>query len=147
MNPTGNAVREPLKKALRELLYATRETRNNPLAPSSSSCGLGETSSLSAPQGTSSPFSPHDTAWAEVVAATGKKPSESLKARVGEWLEGQDRLDRERNHFLKAFRQKHGADRRAYPPETEREFEAGLDRLNAAEDLLLDDTAAALLEA
>lgn len=47
------------------------------------------------------------------------------------WVERQDALDRDRNHFLKAFRQRHGFDRNAYSPELRAQFEQGLERVNA----------------
>lgn len=47
------------------------------------------------------------------------------------WVERQDALDRDRNHFLKAFRQRHGFDRNAYSPELRLQFEQGLERVNA----------------
>jgi len=49
-----------------------------------------------------------------------------------EWVERQDALDRDRNHFLKAFRQRHGFDRNAYSPELRAQFEQGLERVSAA---------------
>jgi len=47
------------------------------------------------------------------------------------WVEDQDAFDRRRNHFLKAFRQEHGVDRKAYSPELRAEFERGLAQINA----------------
>jgi hypothetical protein len=54
-----------------------------------------------------------------------------VPALVREWVERQDVLDRERNHFLKAFRQRHGFDRAKYTAEQLVQFEEGLDRVNA----------------
>jgi hypothetical protein len=50
---------------------------------------------------------------------------------VREWVERQDVLDRERNHFMKAFRQRHGFDRTKYTAELLAQFEQGLERVNA----------------
>lgn len=47
------------------------------------------------------------------------------------WIERQDQLDRNRNHFLKAFRQRHGFDRRAYTAEELALYDAGLAAVNA----------------
>jgi hypothetical protein len=51
------------------------------------------------------------------------------------WVERQDAIDRKRNHFLKAFRSRHGFDRARYAPEVLGEWEAGLAGINAEEDL------------
>jgi len=55
-----------------------------------------------------------------------------VAALLREWVERQDALDRDRNHFLKAFRHRHGFDRNAYSPELRAQFEQGLERVNAA---------------
>lgn len=60
--------------------------------------------------------------------------SNAVRAVLAQWIERQDQLDRERNHFLKAFRQAHGFDRRAYGPELLAEYEAGLARVNERAD-------------
>lgn len=57
--------------------------------------------------------------------------SPHVPALVREWVERQDVLDRERNHFLKAFRQRHGFDRAKYTAEQLVQFEEGLERVNA----------------
>jgi hypothetical protein len=58
-------------------------------------------------------------------------PGPHVAPLLRRWIERQDVLDRERNHFLKAFRQRHGFDRAAYTPALLAEFESGLDRINA----------------
>jgi hypothetical protein len=50
---------------------------------------------------------------------------------LARWVERADQLDRDRNHFLKAFRTKHGFDRRAYDTELAAQFERGLAEVNA----------------
>ena len=56
------------------------------------------------------------------------------ESRIGEtmraWCERQDQLDRDRNHFLKAFRKANGFDRTQYSAEQTAEYEAGLNRVN-----------------
>lgn len=47
------------------------------------------------------------------------------------WIRAQDGFDRKRNHFLKAFRQEHGFDRRAYTPELLAAYETGLEAVHA----------------
>lgn len=66
---------------------------------------------------------------------------------VARWVELQDQLDRDRNHFLKAFRGKHGFDRNAYTPELLAQFEAGLAEVNARVERARGEAAAALLAA
>jgi hypothetical protein len=56
---------------------------------------------------------------------------ERVQAVMRGWVEEQDAFDRERNHFLKAFRQRHGFDRNAYPAAVRAEFEGGLEAINA----------------
>lgn len=57
------------------------------------------------------------------------------QARIAEamrtWCARCDQLDRDRNHFLKAFRGKHGFDRNQYSAEQTAEYDAGLERVNA----------------
>ncbi len=53
-----------------------------------------------------------------------------LQGQMTEWIEAQDQLDRDRNHFMKAFRGKHGFRRADYDSETLAAFEAGLDAVN-----------------
>jgi len=65
--------------------------------------------------------------------------------RTSAWIERQDALDRERNHFLKAFRRAHGSDRSSYDAEQQAAFTAGLDRVNAKVEAERRAAAAALL--
>jgi hypothetical protein len=58
----------------------------------------------------------------------------TLRRVMAAWIERQDALDRERNHFLKAFRHKHGFDRRAYSADQLAEYESGLAAINAQAD-------------
>jgi len=57
--------------------------------------------------------------------------SERVRDVLERWVERADQLDRDRNHFLKAFRTRHGFDRRAYAPELAAQFERGLEEVNA----------------
>lgn len=57
-----------------------------------------------------------------------------LRDVMSAWIERQDQLDRDRNHFLKAFRQRHGFDRRAYSVEVLAEYDSGLAAINARAD-------------
>ncbi|MDF1839214.1 MAG: hypothetical protein P1V35_15205 [Planctomycetota bacterium] len=53
-----------------------------------------------------------------------------LQEQMTAWVEAQDQLDRKRNHFMKAFRGKHGFRRADYDPQTLAAYEAGLDEVN-----------------
>jgi hypothetical protein len=59
---------------------------------------------------------------------------EQIRARMNAWVVEQDALDRKRNHFIKAFRQKHGFDRVRWSREQSEEFDFGLAKINAGED-------------
>lgn len=58
-----------------------------------------------------------------------------IRAALADWVVEQDGRDRKRNHYLKAFRQAHGFDRTLYTAAQTAEFEAGLARINADEDV------------
>lgn len=63
-----------------------------------------------------------------------KGRDDAQRERIAEvmaaWCARQDQLDRDRNHFLKAFRHAHGFDRTQYTAEQVAEFDAGLERVN-----------------
>ncbi|MCC6409192.1 MAG: hypothetical protein IT453_18685 [Planctomycetes bacterium] len=69
----------------------------------------------------------------------------SLRERISAWVERQDQLDRDRNHFLKAFRQRHGFDRRAYSAEQLADYDSGLAEINARADRERREHAARIL--
>ncbi len=71
---------------------------------------------------------------------------EPVREAMGAWVRRQDALDRKRNHFLKAFRGEHGADRRGYSEGVRRAFEEGLDAINAQVSVAQDEAARALLD-
>ena len=78
--------------------------------------------------------------------APGSASLAALQTVVTAWVERQDQLDRDRNHFLKAFRNRHGFDRNAYTPELLAQFEAGLAEVNARVDAQRREAAGGLLE-
>lgn len=114
---------------LQEAVYRSRATQaaGTALAQLSSGverqCGLGDGPAVSLD------LTPRGAELAAQLFPSG--PSAHVAARMREWVERQDALDRERNHFLKAFRQRHGFDRTAYSPELRAQFEQGLERVNA----------------
>ena len=71
---------------------------------------------------------------------------EPVRECMAAWVQRQDALDRKRNHFLKAFRGKHGADRRSYSDEERRTFEEGLEAVNALVTEAQQDAAKRLLD-
>jgi len=119
---------------LREAVFRSRERQAASVAiarpkPAGGTCGLGEKASVVLD------LSPRAQELYEALWPTGLAGAELEHVRgvLADWVVEQDALDRQRNHFLKAFRQKHGFDRDAYPPERLQEFESGLARVNAAE--------------
>ncbi|MBL8860317.1 MAG: hypothetical protein JNL28_17540 [Planctomycetes bacterium] len=70
---------------------------------------------------------------------------EQIQAVMREWITAQDALDRKRNHFLKAFRAAHGFDRTRYTAAQVTEYDAGLARVNDAENEARRAAAAELL--
>lgn len=138
--------KQPLvREFLTQILYKSREAlhQRDPFAVSSGgSCGLGENPpSLEA-------LGPE---WGRFLA--GLFPPDgptgggrSLSPFLQSWLKDSDALDRDRNHFLKRFRQAHGLDRRRYDAPTEKVFAEGLERLKARQDALLENYAQKLLE-
>lgn len=83
------------------------------------------------------------TLWPAPLADEALRAVQDVVAR---WVERQDQLDRERNHFLKAFRNRHGFDRSAYAPELLAQFEAGLADVNARVERERREAARALLD-
>jgi hypothetical protein len=71
---------------------------------------------------------------------------EQVRARMNAWVVEQDALDRKRNHFIKAFRQKHGFDRVRWSREQSEEFDFGLATINAGEDDARRRAASALVQ-
>ena len=104
---------------LQEAVYRSREAQAGAGLwaagdPSAANCGLGES--------------------AAVVLDLTPRAGEDLafvRERLKDWIERQDALDRDRNHFLKGFRKKHGFDRSAYSDDLLRTYEAGLEEVNA----------------
>jgi hypothetical protein len=95
------------------------------------SCGLGERAVV-ARELTEKGRALLATLWSD----HGERSAEwqaALAESIAAWVVRQDALDRDRNHFIKAFRRKHGFDRQAYGPEQVADYERGLDEVNAEE--------------
>ena len=134
---------------LREAVYRSRARQAAGVAlargarPASGQCGLGERAAIELDL---------DAKGREIAArlwpqALEEAALERVRARTAAWIERQDALDRDRNHFLKAFRGKHGFDRTRYTDEQTSAFDAGLAEVNAREDLERAEAARALLAA
>jgi hypothetical protein len=108
---------------------ALRPPRMGP-AQEAGNCGLGERAAIVlALSGRGQEL------FESLFGAVGEDPGwDRVRSAMTEWIERQDALDRKRNHFLKEFRGRHGADRTKYASEIVAEFEAGLARINAEED-------------
>ena len=135
---------------LQEAVYRSRERQavgvslqpKRPDGSSPTNCGLGREAAIELD------LSPRGR---ELFAALWPEPPdadevERLRGGLAEWIEQQDALDRERNHFLRDFRRQHGADRTAYTSAQTSAFDAGLAAINARESAERRAAAASLLE-
>ena len=134
---------------LREAVYRSRARQAAGVAlaqgarPAAGQCGLGERAAVELDL---------DARGREIAATLWPQALEEaalarVRAATEAWIERQDALDRDRNHFLKAFRTKHGLDRTRYAPEQSAALEAGLAEVNAREDRERAEAARALLAA
>ena len=126
---------------LQEAVFASRakQAAGTALAAGASAkptnCGLGREAAIEldlTPRGREL----FDALFASTSSTTSSNAAGLAHVRdaLGAWVERQDQLDRDRNHFLKAFRQRHGFDRRAYTPAQLAEFDSGLAAVNARVD-------------
>jgi len=145
-----DSVRLELAEAfLREAVYRSRAAQaaqgtfpSTAPATASGRCGLGERAVVV--------LDLSDTGRELFERIWSTEPTEGefdrLRDVMREWLVDQDALDRKRNHFLKAFRNRHGFERAKYSNELVAEYDAGLTRINAEEDEARRTAARALLE-
>ena len=132
---TGSEERLALAQAfLREAVFRSRATQaasgvfaSKPDADGR--CGLGEKAALVRDL-TEEGANAFKRLWPDASDAH----AEQIRARMNAWVVEQDALDRKRNHFIKAFRQKHGFDRVRWTREQSEEFDFGLAKINAGED-------------
>ncbi len=121
-------------RLLEEAVYRARETQaigvalsghalNDPTGPGT--CGLGEAAEFR--DGLSETGR---KLVAELWPELGGDTAVRIKQLLSDWVRRQDAFDRKRNHFLRDFRARNGADRQAYTPELLRAFEGGLDAIN-----------------
>lgn len=132
---TGSEERLALAQAfLREAVFRSRATQAASGAFASKPdtdgrCGLGEKAALVRDL-TEDGANLFKRLWPEPSDAV----VEQIRARMNAWVVEQDALDRKRNHFIKAFRQKHGFDRVRWSGGQSQEFDSGLAKINAGED-------------
>lgn len=143
----GESLLDLAMKFLQEAVYASRGVQHaGHAAPGGGAgCGLGERPGVpeAFSEGQARLFEALLQGIPDAARADFVRHAQRL---CGEWIRAQDGLDRKRNHFLKAFRQEHGFDRRAYPPEIEAEFAAGLDAINRDNRGRLEDHARLLAD-
>jgi hypothetical protein len=137
---------DPLDLARTFLVEAVYRSRNSQGLSSvfaeESNCGLGE--------GPVSNLDLSDKAQAIFKELwpgdMGEAQLDAIRATTRAWVERSDSLDRDRNHFLKAFRKANGFDRTSYTTEQLTEYEAGLEGVNSTVDAALSEAATVLLE-
>jgi len=127
---------------LQEAVYRSRGDQAGAalFATDGEGCGLGKGPSVVLD------LTPRAEALFRELGGSEETPLEAVRDAMGAWVRRQDALDRKRNHFLKAFRGEHGADRRAYSEEQQRAFGDGLDAINAQVTAAQDEAARALLD-
>ena len=96
--------------------------------PNAANCGLGLEAAVELDL-TPKAAELYKQLWSDPLPALAH-----LRAVTATWVERQDALDRDRNHFLKAFRHKHGFDRADYDAEQAAAYRNGLDEVNARTD-------------
>ena len=75
----------------------------------------------------------------EVVDSWPERSRQALAATAGRVTTVQRELDRGRNHFIKAFRARHGAENAAWPAELRNEFDRGLAEFTRKKDETFQD--------
>ena len=120
----------PVEEFLRQAVFRSRElqaTRGPGMAADGSGlCGLGEKAALALDLGPQA-RELFRQLWPDDLDQRGL---ERVREIMQDWVREQDAFDRQRNHFLKAFRRANGTDRNAWSPEQVREYESGLESIN-----------------
>lgn len=137
------ATRHDLARSfLMEAVYRSRNSQGlSSVFAGKTNCGLGEgpVANLDLTEKAQTLF---NELWAEAPA---QEQLDAIRATTRGWVERNDALDRDRNHFLRDFRQANGFDRTGYTPEQTTAYESGLDKVNSGADDELSDAARALL--
>lgn len=138
-----SATRHDLARSfLMEAVYRSRNSQGlGSIFAGKTNCGLGEgpVANLDLTEKAQALF---NELWAETPA---QEQLDAIRATTRDWVERNDALDRDRNHFLRDFRQANGFDRTDYTPEQTTAYESGLDSVNSGADDELSEAARALL--
>jgi hypothetical protein len=138
-----SAARHDLARAfLTEAVYRSRNSQGlSSVFAGKTNCGLGEGAV------TNLDLSPKaqelfDQLWPSI---RDESLLDEIRTTTRTWVERCDALDRDRNHFLRDFRQSNGFDRSTYTPNQLDAYEAGLKSVNAIADTALGEAATHLL--
>lgn len=137
------ATRHDLARSfLMEAVYRSRNSQGlGSVFAGKTNCGLGEgpVANLDLTEKAQTLF---NELWAEAPA---QEQLDAIRATTRGWVERNDALDRDRNHFLRDFRQANGFDRTSYTAEQMAAYESGLDKVNSGADDELSGAARALI--
>jgi len=137
------ATRHDLARSfLMEAVYRSRNSQGlGSIFAGKTNCGLGEgpAANLDLTERAQTLF---NELWAEAPA---QEQLDVIRATTRGWVERNDALDRDRNHFLRDFRQANGFDRTSYTAEQMAAYESGLDKVNSGADDELSGAARALI--
>ena len=138
-----SAARHDLARSfLMEAVYRSRNSQGwGSVFAGKTNCGLGEgpVTNLDLTERAQALF---DELWTEPLT---QAQLDEMRAKTRAWIERSDALDRDRNHFLRDFRQANGFDRTVYTEEQTTAYESGLEKVNSGADEALGEAATSLL--
>ena len=130
------------RRFLMEAVYRSRNSQGlGSVFAGKTNCGLGEgpVANLDLTEKAQALF---DELWTEPLT---QAHLDEIRAKTRAWIERSDALDRDRNHFLRDFRQANGFDRTVYTEEQTTAYESGLEKVNSGADEALGEAAKSLL--
>jgi len=130
------------RRFLMEAVYRSRNSQGlGSVFAGKTNCGLGEgpVANLDLTERAQALF---DELWTEPLT---QAHLDEIRAKTRAWIERSDALDRDRNHFLRDFRQANGFDRTVYTEEQTTAYESGLEKVNSGADEALGEAAKSLL--
>ena len=138
-----SAARHDLARSfLMEAVYRSRNSQGlGSVFAGKTNCGLGEgpVANLDLTERAQALF---DELWTEPLT---QAHLDEIRAKTRAWIERSDALDRDRNHFLRDFRQANGFDRTVYTEEQTTAYESGLEKVNSGADEARGEAAKSLL--
>ena len=138
-----SAARHDLARSfLMEAVYRSRNSQGlGSVFAGKTNCGLGEgpVTNLDLTERAQALF---DELWTEPLT---QAHLDEIRAKTRAWIERSDALDRDRNHFLRDFRQANGFDRTVYTEEQTTAYESGLEKVNSGADEARGEAAKSLL--